>query len=152
MSASITAIERPVRWDHPFDREMLSKDVAYLLSYPPFSQLDPKLFSVSGSLEMILQHDARIVRYDPGDVIVREGDYGNSAFIVLRGNVRAFLVSLWQRQSSTQAKSTKGIFSKLLAHFKKPNQESFSDHGAQANQPVNDQRKNRSRNTVPIHK
>jgi Fe-S-cluster-containing dehydrogenase component/CRP-like cAMP-binding protein len=131
---------------------MLSKDVAYLLSYPPFSQLDPKLFSVSGSLEMILQHDARIVRYDPGDVIVREGDYGNSAFIVLRGNVRAFLVSLWQRQSSTQAKSTKGIFSKLLAHFKKPNQESFSDHGAQANQPVNDQRKNRSRNTVPIHK
>lgn len=151
MSASITAIERPVRWDHPFDREMLSKDVTYLLSYPPFSKLDPKLFNASGSLEMILKHDARIVRYEPGDVIVREGDYGNSAFIVLRGNVRAFLVSLWQRQAQAQTRSTKSIFSKLLASFQKPNPETYSDQDNHTNEPTKEQRKNRSRNAQPIH-
>ncbi|MCU0713982.1 MAG: cyclic nucleotide-binding domain-containing protein [Pirellula sp.] len=151
MSASITAIERPVRWDHPFDREMLSKDVAHLLSYPPFSKLDPKLFSASGSLEMILQHDARIVRYEPGDVIVREGDYGNSAFIVLRGNVRAFLVSLWQRQSATQAGPAHGIFSKLLASFKRKANEPMDDKLVQASNPTNEQRKNRGRNSQSSH-
>ncbi|MCU0720864.1 MAG: cyclic nucleotide-binding domain-containing protein [Pirellula sp.] len=130
---------------------MLSKDVTHLLSYPPFSKLDPKLFIASGSLEMILKHDARIVRYDPGDVIVREGDYGNSAFIVLRGNVRAFLVSLWQRQSSAQTKAAKGIFSKLLSSFRKPIQDAIGDHEAQGNRPTNEQRKNRSRNSLPIY-
>jgi Fe-S-cluster-containing dehydrogenase component/CRP-like cAMP-binding protein len=130
---------------------MLSKDVAHLLSYPPFSQLDRKLFSASGSLEMILQHDARIVRYEPGDVIVREGDYGNSAFIVLRGNVRAFLVSLWQRQSASQAGPTKGIFSKLLASFKRPANEPIDDQLVQASNPTNEQRKNRSRNSQSNH-
>ena len=30
----------------------------------------------------------RLVRYEPGDVIVREGDYGNSAFLILEGTVR----------------------------------------------------------------
>lgn len=149
MSASITAIERPVRWDHPFDREMLSKDISHLLNYAPFSKLDPKHFSASGSLEMILRHDARIVRYEPGDVIVREGDYGNSAFIVLRGNVRAFLVSLWQRHSSTHSKSAQGIFSKLLASFKKGSNEPEFEPTTASVQPKTEQRKNRVRNSQP---
>lgn len=147
MSASITAIARPVRWDHPFDREMLSKDVTYLLGYPPFSKLDPKLFNANGSLEMILKHDARIIRYEPGDVIVREGDYGNSAFIVLRGHVRAFLVSLWQRHSETNARKADGIFSKLLASFKKPTPESMEEKSSYAISASGEQRKNRSRSS-----
>jgi Fe-S-cluster-containing dehydrogenase component/CRP-like cAMP-binding protein len=36
----------------------------------------------------ILTNDTRIMRYQPGDLIVREGDYGNSAFLILSGKVR----------------------------------------------------------------
>ena len=151
MSVSTTAIERPVRWDHPFDREMLSKDVKHLLAYPPFSQLDPKLFPNNGSIEAIIKHDARVLRFDPGDVIVREGDYGNSAFIVLRGTVRAFLVSLWQRHASPQTYPTRGLFSRLLASFNKS--DSITSHTPRPSSVLsgNDQRKNLGRESSPLH-
>jgi Fe-S-cluster-containing dehydrogenase component/CRP-like cAMP-binding protein len=100
MSSTATiAQERPVRWDHPLDPEMLRRDISWLLKQPPFAYLNPEVFKANGSLETILKHDARLVRYEPGDIVVREGDYGSSAFIVLRGSVRAFLVSLWEKQT-----------------------------------------------------
>src|SRR5690606_6603423 len=39
-------------------------------------------------LEGILRYDMRIVEFADGDLVVREGDYGNSAFMVLHGTVR----------------------------------------------------------------
>lgn len=51
-------------------------------------------FSRAASLTDIIRSDARINRYESGDVIVREGDYGSSAFIVLRGRVRLLLTKL----------------------------------------------------------
>lgn len=87
--------ERPNRWEHPLDPEMVDRDLGWLLSVPPFNQLDPNAFAAVGSLEQILRHDSRILRFEPGDLVVREGDYGSSAFIVLRGSVRGFLVALW---------------------------------------------------------
>ncbi|XZE20053.1 cyclic nucleotide-binding domain-containing protein [Pirellulaceae bacterium SH449] len=148
MSASITAIERPVRWDHPFDPEMPSTDVSYLFRYTPFSTLDPTLFPGLGSLEMILKHDARIRRYEPGDVIVREGDYGNSAFIVLRGTVRAFLVSLWHRQTPTKREQTNSIFAKLLAPFsnQKTKPEQAKEHASIPQDEEKRTNRNRSQN------
>lgn len=107
MPATATiAQERPVRWDHPLDPEMLHRDISWLLAQPPFAYLNPDVFKANGSLETILKHDARLVRYEPGDVVVREGDYGSSAFIVLRGSVRAFLVSLWEKKKTKPATST----------------------------------------------
>ena len=31
----------------------------------------------------ILRNDARLVTYEPGDIIVREGDYGSSLFFIV---------------------------------------------------------------------
>ena len=90
------AIERPVRWDHPLDREMLTRDIQWMLKSQPFSKMDEAIFPSNGSLEDVIRHDCRILRYEPGDIVVREGDYGGSAYLVLRGSVRAFLESLWQ--------------------------------------------------------
>lgn len=91
---TLTAIERPGRWDHPLDPLMQDRDLQWLLGLEPLVSMDPNRFSQSASLTDILRSDSRINRYEHGDVIVREGDYGSSAFIVLRGKVRILVTQL----------------------------------------------------------
>ena len=42
----------------------------------------------------VLLNDARVRRFETGDIIVREGDYGSSAFFILSESVRVVLDSL----------------------------------------------------------
>lgn len=67
---------------------MTDADVESLLENPPFSQIDPAGFKRSLPLHDIIKNDARMVGFDDGDIIVRRGDWGNSAFFILSGNVR----------------------------------------------------------------
>lgn len=85
---------RPQRWDVPLDERMSPAEVDRLLKIPPFAQMDPARFPAGCPLREILQNDARIVAYGRGDLIVREGDYGHSAFLLLSGSVRVALTSL----------------------------------------------------------
>ncbi len=91
---SSLAIERPKRWDHPFDPAMRDSDLEWLLSLNCFTEMDASRFSSSATIRDILRNDSKINRYETGDVIVREGDYGSSAFIVLRGTVRVIISKL----------------------------------------------------------
>ena len=84
-------MERPRRWDAPFDPAMTDKDVDALMERPEFAAIDASRFPAAAPLRGILQNDCRIVEYKPGDIIVREGDYGNSAFLILSGAVRVVI-------------------------------------------------------------
>ena len=83
-----TLVPRPNRWDVPFGPEMTDADVDRLLRLEPFATIDPSRFPPSLPLRGILRNDTRLVRCRRGDLIVREGDYGNSAFLVLAGRAR----------------------------------------------------------------
>ncbi|MGB0721138.1 MAG: 4Fe-4S binding protein [Gammaproteobacteria bacterium] len=85
---SILMMDRPKRWDKPFDPNMSDEDVFSLLLRPEFSGIDASRFPAAAPFEGILKNDCRILRFAPGDIIVREGDYGNSAFLVLGGDAR----------------------------------------------------------------
>lgn len=85
---------RPRRWDVPYDEQMSSVDVDRLLAQAPFSEMDPDRFPPHCSLRGLLQNDTRIVQYREGDLVVREADYGHSAFLILSGSVRVTLDSL----------------------------------------------------------
>ena len=87
MSAQTTAISRPRRWDNPFDPELSTADVERILTAPVFRDLDPDRFPPGQSLPDIVRNDARINRYQRGDIVVLEGDYGNSVFVILSGAV-----------------------------------------------------------------
>jgi Fe-S-cluster-containing dehydrogenase component/CRP-like cAMP-binding protein len=87
------AVARPQRWDEPFG-EMTDADVDALLRIPPFCRIDASAFPPTLPLRGILRGDTRIVRFQTGDLIVREGDYGHSAFLVLAGTVRVVLERL----------------------------------------------------------
>jgi Fe-S-cluster-containing dehydrogenase component/CRP-like cAMP-binding protein len=73
---------------------MTDTDVARLLMIEPFRDMDADEFLSQIQLAGLLRNDARIMHYKHGDLIVREGDYGNSAFMVLNGRVRMTLESL----------------------------------------------------------
>lgn len=84
-------LQRPKRWDAPFDPQMSEGDVDALLARPEFASITAARFPSAAPLRGILRNDTRIVAYAPGEIIVREGDYGNSAFLVLDGAVRVVL-------------------------------------------------------------
>lgn len=76
---------------------MTDEIVDSLLQSPPFSQIDPGGFKKSLPLREIMKNDSRIIGFDDGDIIIRRGDWGNSAFFVLSGTVR---VDLERKQTS----------------------------------------------------
>lgn len=76
------------------DALMSDADVAWLRSREPFASMDGKAFPRTIPLEGILRNDTRLHRCEPGEIVVREGDYGNSAFLVLAGSVKVAVDSL----------------------------------------------------------
>ena len=90
VNASI-AISRPVRWDHPLDPELDQHIVKWLLTQPPFNQMDAASFSGHAPLPDILKNDSKLHKLAAGDVLFQKGQYGGSAYLVLRGTMRMFL-------------------------------------------------------------
>ncbi len=107
-------LTRPQRWDQPFGPEMTDADVAMLRQRPDLGAIDAEKFPSHMPLDGILKTDTRIMRYHSGDIIVREGDYGNSAFLTLEGTVRVVLApGLPRRMLGRQKTARKGVFEAL---------------------------------------
>ncbi|HTT80033.1 MAG TPA: cyclic nucleotide-binding domain-containing protein [Stellaceae bacterium] len=70
---------------------MTEAQVERLLARPPLKALDASVFPPQLALEDIVLNDSRVVHCQSGDIIVREGDYGNSTFFVLDGSVGVVL-------------------------------------------------------------
>src|SRR5258708_9146407 len=85
--ATPTTLDRPQRWDAALDPEMTDANVERLLATAPFSRMNPENFPKRASLRDILKHDTRVKTFKRGEIIVREGDYGTSAFLVMSGKV-----------------------------------------------------------------
>jgi len=93
-SPPVTFVRRPERWDQPMDASMGDSEVAWLRSRQPFASLDTSAFPKTTPLDGILRNDCRLMRCEPGEIVVREGDYGSSAFLVIAGSVRVFVSQL----------------------------------------------------------
>ncbi len=116
-------MQRPKRWSEPFGPEMDDRWVSLVLSTPPFSQMDPAKFPVSAPLRGLIQNDCRVLELKKGDIVVREGDYGNSAFFILSGEVLVSLKSLPTEilgRATANRKSWFQTFSQLWSNDKYP--------------------------------
>jgi Fe-S-cluster-containing dehydrogenase component/CRP-like cAMP-binding protein len=91
MSTAAPALDRPRRWSAAFSDKMTEADVDRLMRLEPFKDMKPESFPRSAPLRDILKNDACIRRYKKGEIIVREGDYGTSAFMVLTGTAQVVL-------------------------------------------------------------
>jgi Fe-S-cluster-containing dehydrogenase component/CRP-like cAMP-binding protein len=132
-------LNRPQRWDQPFGPDMSDEDVAMLLARPELAAIDQSKFPANTPLAGILKNDTRIMRYHPGDLIVREGDYGNSAFLILDGALRVVLApGLPSDMLGRQGSVKKGFFEALGQLWKNPwlpelrDTRRYSDRGLRA--------------------
>ena len=91
-------VSRPDRWLKPMDASMSDAEIAWLRSREPFASMNPRSCPRTMPLEGILRNDCRIRRCEPGEFIVRRGDYGCSAFLVLAGSVRVVVDALGAEQ------------------------------------------------------
>ena len=114
------AVKRPERWDTPFGPSMSDDEVRRLLAIEPFASMNPADFPAGVPLEGILRNDTRIVDYSDGSIIVREGDYGNSAFLVLSGRVKIVLEGLDDALLGRPEKPKQGAWNSLLKLLKNP--------------------------------
>ena len=115
MPQSEVALSRPQRWDVPFGDAMREEDVDELLKIEPFRSMDASLFPAALPLRGILKNDMRVNRYQAGDIVVRAGDYGNSAFLVVQGTVRVVLEGLHPDALGRPPAPKKGILRSLLS-------------------------------------
>ena len=83
--AKAVVIQRPQRWDNPFDPDVSDADVDRLLSMEPFFSMDEAKFPASAPLREVIRNDMRLLVFEKGEIIIREGDYGTSAFLVRSG-------------------------------------------------------------------
>jgi Fe-S-cluster-containing dehydrogenase component/CRP-like cAMP-binding protein len=114
MPSTATILERPQRWDVPFDPAMTDFEVDRLLDTEPFREMKAEKFPKGAPLREILRNDARIRRYREGEIIVRQGDYGTSAFLILKGSARVVLQpDLPPTLLGRHAPGKKGIFRTL---------------------------------------
>ncbi len=114
--ATFESIDRPQRWNVPFAADMTNAAVDRLLRIEPFCSLDESRFPDKFSLRGILKNDTRITRYQKGDIIVRQGDWGNTAFIVVSGTIQVCLGSLPGEVLGRHQVKRKGLF-RLLAQL-----------------------------------
>ena len=128
MAEVLTRISRPQRWDVPFDAAMTDAEVDRILRLDPLSTFDPERFPASISLHGILHNDARIRRFENGDIIVREGDYGSSAFLILSGSVRVMLDSLPSAQLGRRPPQKKSFLASLAQLWSQPKYPEVRDY------------------------
>ena len=79
--------KRAGRRDWPFSDDT-SEHLERLLTIRPFSEMDPDRLA---KLREILLLDTRVRRFNKGELIVRQGDSGTSAFMMLSGRARVVL-------------------------------------------------------------
>lgn len=114
MSIGASTGVRMHRWDVPFGTDMTDADVDRLMTVPEISGIRAEAFPAHIPLRGILRNDARIVSFQSGDILFREGDYGNSAFLVLSGSVRVVLSpGLPSELLGRQAVHRRGFFEAL---------------------------------------
>jgi len=120
MADTEVALTRPQRWDAPLDPSMGDVELDRLLAVEPFRDIDPTCFPPSLPLREIMRNDCRVLRCASGDIIVREGDYGHSAFLVLSGRVRVVVAGLSTEVLGRAAPAKLGWLASLFKVMRQP--------------------------------
>ncbi len=129
MSTSAT-LDRPRRWDAPFSDDMEESEVRRILSVAPFRDMRADSFPRSAPLPEIIRNDCRVRSFRKGEIIVREGDYGTSAFLILKGHARVVLgPELPASQLGRRERSKRGILRSIAKFLTSPREDEVTRDG-----------------------
>ncbi len=120
MAEEQVRISKPQRWDIPFGEDMTEARVERLMQQAPFNRIDESKFPSSAPLRGIFLNDARLRRFEDGDIVVREGDYGSSAFFIVSGAVQVILDSLPAQMLGRRVSQKKNFFKSVAQIWDRP--------------------------------
>jgi Fe-S-cluster-containing dehydrogenase component/CRP-like cAMP-binding protein len=120
MAEEPVRISKPQRWDIPFGEDMTEARVERLMQQAPFNRIDESKFPSSAPLRGIFLNDARLRRFEDGDIVVREGDYGSSAFFIVSGAVQVILDSLPAQMLGRRVSQKKNFFKSVAQLWERP--------------------------------
>ena len=124
MSVTSPSLDRPRRWDAPFATDFPPGAIESLLAIAPFNAMNPDSFPRSSSLPDILRNDTALRTFKANELIVREGDYGTSAFIIIQGRARVVLSpGLPPSAVGRKERSKKGLFRSLAQLWSSPRED-----------------------------
>lgn len=129
MNSTTSMIAKPQRWSEPFGEPMQDDWLNHLLQIEPFRSMDAARFPKSIPLEGIIQNDCRILELKSGDIVVREGDYGSSAFLVLQGEALVSLKSLPPEVLGRNQAQPKSLFASIAQLWTNARFEEVRDDG-----------------------
>ena len=101
--------------------------------------MDEGAFSKNIPLRGILKNDCRLIEFNKGDIIVREGDYGSSAFLIVDGEALVSLKKIPQSvlgRDPVQPKSFFETIAQLWANSKHSEVRNFEVNGASKDEAV----------------
>ncbi len=111
--AEESIFQRAGRRDWPFSEDT-GNYLERLLATRPFSEMDPLR---RPKLEEILRLDTRVRSFKKGELIVRQGDYGTSAFMILSGRVRVVLSPALPERMIGRRETSRKPFFRILAQL-----------------------------------
>lgn len=105
----------------------------------PFASMDESAFSRNVPLRGILKNDCRLIEFNKGDIIVREGDYGSSAFLIVDGEALVSLKKIPQAvlgRDPVKPKSFMETIAQLWANSKHSEVRNFEANGASKDEAI----------------
>ena len=117
MPSTSSILDRPQRWDASFDPEMSDAIVERLLAVAPFREMNPEAFPKRLALRDILKNDTRRRRFQKDEIVVRGGDHGTSAFMILSGRVRVVISPELPASMLGRRETRKRSFIRVLAQL-----------------------------------
>ena len=142
MSITQVSVQRPRRWDAPLDPQMSAEKVDRLMAIAPFCSMDENAFTRNLPLRDILRNDCRISDFEQGDIVIRQGDYGNSVFLVLEGSLLVTLARLpdeFQGRAETRQKSWWQSLAQLWTNSTVAEARSLTGHDMRPNTRTHDE-------------
>lgn len=118
------------------DPGMTDERLDLLMSIEPFCSMDPDRFSNRTPLRDILKYDCAWVDFEPNELIIREGDYDNCAFLLLDGSALVSLERLPNEVLGRQEETPKSLWGALSQLWKNPAVAEVQQSNSQSNLPV----------------
>ena len=133
--AKAKTIHLPERWDRPFGPDMTDEDVDRVVALRIFENIDESAFPASQAFRDIIKNDARLVTYQRGDIVVREGDYGSSVFVIMRGQAAVILDTQAddkkERRLARRQRTFGSAFAQLWTNAKMPGVRDIASYDAE---------------------
>lgn len=102
---------------------MTDEEMTRIKSLELFRNINPAKFPARKSLEDIIHEHTRLVSFHKGDLIIRAGDYGNSAFQIVSGQVHVlFGTDLPDEMLGRSKQHNTSWFKEIARLWKNPSQ------------------------------